>query len=151
MLIYLSIVLGVALEGEVTLVAAAFAANRGLFSPSQVFIAALVGTLIADWTCFFIGRFSTSCYLPLQRLSAKRLETPLRWMHEKRLLLIFCYRYFYGARTAILVLFGHSQIPTHWFLTYSAAAILIWTSLFSAIGYFLGEVISRHLPPIMMV
>lgn len=72
-------------------------------------------------------------------------------MHEKRLLLIFCYRYFYGARTAILVLFGHSQIPTHWFLTYSAAAILIWTSLFSAIGYFLGEVISRHLPSIMMV
>jgi len=146
MLICLSIILGVALEGEVTLVAAAFAANRGLLSPNQVFIAALVGTLIADWTCFFIGRLSTSERLPFKNISSKRLAKILLWMSEKRLLLIFSYRYFYGARTAILLLFGHSPVTTAWFLTCSTIAILLWTSLIFTIGYFLGEAIAHYMP-----
>lgn len=149
MLVYLGIVFGVALEGEVTLLAAAFAAHRSLFAPSHVLIAAVVGTLIADWTCFFVGRFSKSGSLPFKRMSAERLEIPLRWMSEKRLLLIFFYRYFYGARTAILVLFGHSQMPTPWFLICSSVAIILWASIVFSIGYFLGAVIAAYAPSIM--
>lgn len=146
--IYLSILLGTAIEGEITLLAAAFAARQGLLDMPQIFIAAFTGTLIADWTWFFVGRFSTSCYLPFKRIDSTRLQISLRWMSRRWILLIFTYRYFYGARSAILILFGHSRILTRWFLLYSMMSIALWTVIFCCLGYSLGEVIANYAPSI---
>lgn len=151
MLIYLGIVAGVALEGELTLIAAAFAANRGILQPSHVIAAAVIGTLLADWICFFAGRISTLIHFKSRILNIERLEKPLIWIDKKRLFLVFFYRYFYGLRTMILVLFGQSRVSVQWFLACSAAAIMIWSSILFCVGYFLGEAIAHYVPSITAI
>ncbi|WP_083827456.1 DedA family protein [Thiorhodococcus drewsii] len=146
MLIYLGISFGAMFEGELTLIAAAFAAQRGLMTLHWVFLAALAGTLLADWFYFIMARFFGAERIEKSPVLSSRLHAPKVWLKKHSMLLLLTYRYLYGMRTLFLMMAGLSEIPLRRFLIFSAIATSVWATIFSLIGFYLGEYIPHSLP-----
>jgi membrane protein DedA with SNARE-associated domain len=136
---YLMVFAGALAEGESVLVAAGFAAHRGLLQlPWVIVLAAAAGTL-GDQLFFFVGRHHGQRLLarwPKLARQAQRLQ-PLLQRHPN--LAILGVRFLYGLRTAGPLALGALGVP-HWkFALLNLAGALLWATLFSLLGWHFGQ------------
>ena len=138
-LTYAGVFVAVFVEGEITLIASSFASEKGLLDFRLVVLTAFLSTLISDWSCFFLGRFSGERLLQKNKWVQRQISNKKEWVSRNPMLAIFVYRYLYGIRMITLIYFGLSSIPLRFFLLFSFLSILLWTGIFSAMGYLFGE------------
>ncbi len=142
---YLGAFLGSFMEGEILFLTAIQMAQLGYMHFPGVLLAVFLGTWTADWVFYWAGRSQGKRFIQrFPRLARKFQEMDQR-LEKYDGLLLFVYRFMYGFRVVLPVLFGTRGIPPLRFGIYSGVACLIWVSLYGTIGYFFAELAMQQL------
>lgn len=143
---YAFVFAGALAEGESVLLAAGFAAHRGLLAlPGVIAVAVVAGTL-GDQIGFHLGRRHGARLLarwPALRAGAQRVQ-PMLARHPAAA--IVGVRFLYGLRIAGPIALGTLGVPPLRFALLNLLGAALWAALFSALGYQFGSVVQRLLP-----
>jgi len=142
---YLALMIGCFLEGETSLLAASFAAHRGMLEIVPVFIIAYVTTQIADWTWFIAGRTHGKRILEKRPSWNRKLKHIYRLILKYPVLILLTYRFFYGMRSIIPFTVGMSAIPYRKFMIFSLIGTSLWTLTMCSAGYFFGAILEANI------
>ena len=142
---YLGIFIGAIIEGEIVLITFIQLARLGYLNLPLVIGTFSIGTLITDWTCFFIGRKNGLRYITAQPKLKGRFEKMDLLMHQKKQLLLLSYRFLYGFRIVLPILFGLSSVSIRQFIIYSILGNIVWVGCYATLGYFFSELVIKHL------
>jgi membrane protein DedA with SNARE-associated domain len=125
-------------EGETAAILAGFFAHQGVFVPWQAFVAVFLGAFGGDASFFLFGRrFADRPFV--QRLRSRPgFDRAFDLMQRYPTLYVLGNRYVYGFRLVGGVAAGLSNIAAPKFVILNAISALIWTTLFSGIGYVFG-------------
>jgi membrane protein DedA with SNARE-associated domain len=136
---YIGVLIGTFLEGETTLILAAFAAHQGYLELPYVMLAASVGSLCGDQSFFWLGRKRREKTLEKHPSLGRRVARAQALMERHRTLLMFAFRFMYGLRTVIPFAFGMSHVPFAEFLLLSTTSSVIWAILVGGVGFLFGN------------
>ena len=142
---YPAVFAGSLIEGETILALAAVAAHRGYLSLPWVIGVAAAGGFLGDQFYFLVGRFAGDRVLarwPTLKPGAERVRQLLDRYDTP---LILGVRFLYGLRTVGPIAIGMSRV--HWlrFALFNLVGAIVWAALIAAIGYGLGEALTRLL------
>lgn len=136
---YLGAFIGAFVEGELILFTVVQTARSGYLTLAGVVASFFIGTLIADWFFFLTGRYRGRTYLG----KYKRLQKPLANMEtlfaQKGRALLFGYRFMYGFRSVLPLLFGLSNISIAEFALYSLVSTSVWITFFTIVSYYFSD------------
>ncbi len=142
---YLGAFLGAVLEGEIMLITFIQLARLGYLNLYWVVLAFSMGTLTTDWICFFIGRQRGRQYFVDHPKFKRQFEKMDRLMNKREQYLLLTYRFMYGFRFVLPILFGLSSVSIRRFVVYSLIGTLVWVGSFTTLGYFFAELVIAHL------
>lgn len=135
---YPILALGCLLEGETVLLLAGFAAHRGHLNLAAVFGVAAVFGFAGDQIAFWLGRRHGGWVLrrwPRLERHSERVRALLQRRHAPAIVLL---RFAYGLRVAGPVLIGMSDVAPRRFALFNALGALLWSALFSGLGWSFG-------------
>ncbi|HEU0189537.1 MAG TPA: DedA family protein [Gallionella sp.] len=135
---YYALFVGTFLEGETVLIAAGFAAHRGMLDLSSVIVIAFIASTLGDQLAFYLGRRHGEWLMqrfPILRRKAPIVQAMLDHYHVP---LILGVRFFYGMRIAGPFVIGMSRISFLVFASLNMAGALIWASVVASAGYYFG-------------
>jgi membrane protein DedA with SNARE-associated domain len=135
---YYALFVGALLEGETVLIAAGFAAHRGLLDMSWVIAIAFVASTLGDQSAFLLGRWRGKQLL--QRFPALRRKVPIvqGLLDRYHVPLILGVRFLYGLRVAGPFVIGMSKVPFTVFASLNMAGALVWAVAVASAGYYFG-------------
>lgn len=139
---YLAVFIGTLLEGETLLVAAGFAAHRGLLDLPLVVLVAAVGGTLGDQLAFLIGRWKGEALIdrfPALARHKPRVDDLLR---RHAVVLTLFVRFLYGLRIAGPVLLGSSRMPVLRFAVLNIIGAVLWATVVAGPGYAFGLAIN---------
>ena len=136
--VYLGILVGIFFEGEMVMVSAVIAAHHQYLNLWVVIIIGFLATYSADLFYFFIGRKRGKGWLEENGTIQKRID-------KHPVLIFISYRFLYGLRTIVPIVFGASRINTFTFIIFSALSTLLWTLVVTVVGYSFSSVIESRL------
>lgn len=143
---YAFVFVGALAEGESVLLAAGFAAHRGLLAlPAVVAVAVAAGTL-GDQIFFHLGRRHGARLLarwPALHEGAQRVR-PLLARHPNAA--IVSLRFLYGLRIAGPIALGTLGVAPLRFALFNLSGAVLWALLFSGLGYQFGSLVQRLAP-----
>lgn len=134
---YLGAFLGSVLEGELALITTLQTAHLGYTNFYGILLAAFLGTQSVDWFLFLTGRHQGQGYLEKKPKLQSKLQYLERVMDRHDQWLLLSYRFLYGFRLALPLLFGISDVPLPKFAIYSLISTLIWITVIGNLGYYL--------------
>lgn len=142
---YLGAFIGAVLEGEILLISFIQLGRMEVLNLQLVIGSFALGTLATDWFFFLAGRKKgQQLYEGRPRLQARIAQMDQILLKRKQLLLL-SYRFIYGFRIVLPILFGVSSIPIRTFAVYSVVGNIVWISTFSLLGYYAAEWITSRL------
>jgi membrane protein DedA with SNARE-associated domain len=138
---YPALVVGTMLQGETILLLCGFLAYQGYLSLEYVWLIAAASAAIGDIGYFALGHHYGERLI--QRLPAF-LRSSLNWAQamvdrNPTWVLIFM-RFVVEMRTILPILCGMSKIKFRRFLKFDIITALLWSAIFSGIGYLFGTV-----------
>lgn len=136
---YIGVLIGTFLEGETTLLIAAFAAHQGYMELPYVMVAASIGSLCGDQAFFWLGRKRRDKTLDRHPSLSGRIAKAQALMERYRTPLMFLFRFMYGLRTVIPFAIGMSKMPEMKFITFSAVSSMVWAVLVGEAGFLFGN------------
>jgi membrane protein DedA with SNARE-associated domain len=136
---YPAVFLGAILEGEVTLLLAAFLAYRGYLQLPLVIGCAFAATFVADQFFFHLGRHGGRALLDRKPEWKGAMARARRFASRYPHAVVLSFRFAWGLRTVTPLLLGMSGFPPRLFLLLDALGVLLWCLVFSGTGYFLGR------------
>jgi membrane protein DedA with SNARE-associated domain len=142
---YVAIAVGAFLEGETALILGAVAVQQGYLDLPWAFLAALAGSAVGDYLCFYAGRRHGTRFLERRPSWQVKAERVFRLMDRFQGSFIFAARYLYGLRGVASFLLGASRVPARRFVALNGIATLTWTLGIGALAYLFGEVLARLL------
>jgi membrane protein DedA with SNARE-associated domain len=148
---YWMVLLGALAEGESVLLAAGFAAHRGLLQLPWVIAIAFVASSLGDQLCFYLGRRHGPRLLarfPSLQHKLERLQ-PLLQRHPNAAILSV--RFLYGLRTAGPIALGVLGVPRWKFMLLNLASAALWASGFALLGYQFGNALQWWLKDLRAV
>ena len=135
---YYALFVGALLEGETVLIAAGFAAHRGILDLSWVIAIAFIASTLGDQLAFLLGRWHGQRLLqrfPALGCKAAVVQTLLDRYHVP---LILGVRFFYGLRIAGPFVIGMSSIPFLVFALLNMVGAIVWAAAVASAGYYFG-------------
>ena len=133
--------LGAGLEGETAVLIGGIAAHHGLFSPFAAWIAAWLGSFLADQCFFLLGRWRRGSKW-VRLVSAKPAFGRAIGLIE-RYPFAFCivFRFIYGMRVAGPIAIGLSGVRARVFLLLNFISAAVWAAVFTALGFYFGHTV----------
>ena len=107
---YLAVFVGTLLEGESILLAAGFAAHRGLLDLPVVIVVAVLGATLGDQLAFLLGRWKGRALIARFPSLAKQQPRVHDLLERHATLFILTLRFLYGLRIAGPMLLGTSRV-----------------------------------------
>jgi len=138
---YLALLVGTFLEGETTILIASSLIYRGFFEFPPTVVVAFAGSFISDWIYYLIGRFNGKYFLARRPNLEAKVKPITNFFHRHKLQILFSYRFLYGFRVLIPVVIGMSGLRPLSYLFYSIVSGLIWATVVSAAGYWVGRLL----------
>jgi membrane protein DedA with SNARE-associated domain len=136
---YWILALGCVLEGEMVLVLAALAAQRGYLNPAGVVTIAAASAFASNQFFFWLGRRHGAAFLERWPALASRSAKIRRLIERHASLAAVAVRFVYGIRLIGPMLIGASSMPQLRFAVLNALAAIAWTLLVGAAGWLFGE------------
>jgi membrane protein DedA with SNARE-associated domain len=135
---YYALFVGTFLEGETVLIAAGFAASRGILNLPWVIAIAFVASTLGDQLAFLLGRWHGERLL--QRFPVLRRKVPpvQALLDRHHVPLILGVRFLYGLRMAGPFVIGMSNVPFMVFALLNMAGALVWSAIVASAGYYFG-------------
>lgn len=136
---YGMVLLGAMAEGETVLLAAGFAAHRGLLQLPQVMLIAWLASSLADQFCFYLGRRHGPQLLARFGSLQAPIDRLRPWVARHPNLVVLGVRFVYGLRTAGPIALGMLGVPRWKFVLLNLLGAAVWAVLFSLLGYQFGQ------------
>jgi membrane protein DedA with SNARE-associated domain len=138
---YIAILVGTFLEGETTVLLGGIFSKLNYMNLNRVMIWAFTGTILGDFTFFFLGKYFGRNFIERHEILRSRIPLANRIIRRYGNCIIFLVRFFVGVRGIILLLLGCTDIKKRTFFLYSTLSALIWSVAVSLIGYMFGKVV----------
>lgn len=138
---YWAILLGTLFEGETILLAAGYAAQRGLLDWPIVVAVACVGGTLGDQAAFLLGRWKGVFLLTHFPSLARRVPRMHRLLERYHVLLIPSIRFIYGLRIAGPVIMGTTKVPFLRFAILNLLGAVLWAFVVTGAGYYFGAIL----------
>jgi membrane protein DedA with SNARE-associated domain len=139
---YLAVFVGTLFEGETVLIAAGFAAHRGILDIKIVVLVAVVGGILGDQISFWFGRWKGNALIARVPFLAQRKPRIHELLERYDVISILIVRFLYGLRVAGPVIMGSSRIPFMKFTFFDMLGAILWATVVSGAGYLFGMAIS---------
>lgn len=138
---YYIVFFGSLIEGESIMIPASIAAYFGHLNIFKIMGIAFIGTLIADQSLFYVGRYYGPNFIKrfpkLEKPAAKAFSLLHKWDYK----FILSMRFIYGIRIVSPIVVGSSGFPPSRFIPLNIFAAFLWALASGTIGYCLGSVI----------
>jgi membrane protein DedA with SNARE-associated domain len=148
---YLAVLVGTLLEGESILIAAGFAAHRGLLDLPTVILVAMLGGTLGDQLAFLLGRWKGDALIERFPLLARHKLRVHGLLERNATLFILTVRFLYGLRLAGPMLLGSSRIPLLRFAVLNSIGAALWATVVSSAGYVFGIAINALIPDLRRI
>ncbi len=142
---YLGVVIGAIMEGEIVIISFIQLAQLGYLKLSIVIFLFSLATFLTDWFCFFMGRKKGRQYILNHPKLQGRFSRMDQLMNRRKQVLLLSYRFMYGFRIVLPILFGLSSVSIRQFVFYSILGNILWVGFYATLGYFFSEVVIKHL------
>lgn len=137
---YPALIAGLLLEGETVLVLAAFMAHRGYLNLSLVILIGFLVTFASDQFFFWLGRTKGSQFLERKPSWKQNVDKAKSLLHRNTTLLFLGFRFMYGLRTVLPLVFGLSKFDPKRFAILNFIGAFLWATIFGIAGYIFGQV-----------
>ena len=132
---YWAVLAGTLLEGETVLLAAGYAAHRGLLDWRLVIVVASLGGTLGDQIAFALGRWRGSALLARFPFLARQAPSLHRLLERYHLSLILVIRFLYGLRIAGPMMLGTTRLGFLRFSALNAIGAVLWAIIVTGLGY----------------
>lgn len=135
---YPAVILGTFIEGEMSILLAAWIALRGFLEIEWVIVCAFLGTFASDQLWYFLGRRHGRRLLarrPRWRALGDKAQALLA-LHPD--LWVLCFRFFWGMRTVMPIVIGLSGYSWRRYLVLDSIGAIIWAAALAIAAYNLG-------------
>lgn len=136
---YLAVLIGTFLEGETVLILGGFAAHRGYLELPWVIVSAFAGTVCGDQLFYLLGRKHSEKLLSRRPAWKPKIAKAQALISRHRIVIIICFRFIYGLRTAIPFALGAAAVPGRIFMPLNILGALLWSVAIGAAGYVFGQ------------
>jgi phosphatidylglycerol lysyltransferase len=136
---YFLLFLGVMIEGEAFLLAAAFLANRGLMHLPAVIAVAIASNCAADQAYYMVARTRGRSWLEKRFGHHPRYKQAVDWMSRHADWVLLFSRYAFGFRIIIPAACGALDMPVFRFSIINIIAGTIWAIPVAMLGVYLGH------------
>ncbi len=133
---------GTIVEGDATLLTAAFLAHRGYFHFPWVLIVAAISTPIASHVYYLIARHKGAVLLETMGAGNAKWEWILALSRRSGGLLLLASRFMIGLRTLIPVVCGATGMSAGRFFVWNVTGSILWAAVFGSIGFLGGHFLS---------
>jgi phosphatidylglycerol lysyltransferase len=142
---YFLLFLGVMIEGEAFLLAAAFLANRGMMHLPAVIAVALAANCAADQAYYMVARTRGRAWLEKRFGHHPHYKRAVDWMSRHADWVLLLSRYAFGFRIIIPAACGALDMPAFRFSIINVIAGTIWAIPVAMLGFYLGHAASSAL------
>ena len=132
---------GTIVEGDATLLTAAFLAHRGYFRLPWVMMVAALSALTASHSYFLLARRHGVRLLETAGKGAKAGRI-IAWSRQRGALLLIASRFMIGFRTLIPVVCGATGMSASRFFLWNAIGAVLWSVALGFAGYLGGHLLS---------
>ena len=139
----IGVFLGAAFEGQTALVVGGVLARQHLLALWLVLASAAAGSGLLDHLLFVAGRRYRSSGLEVRAAQQPAFAKALQFIERFPNSYILVFRFIFGLRLASPIAIGVSQIPTWRFTLLNIAGALLWSGVFTGLGYVFGEAVER--------
>lgn len=143
--LYLAIALGGLVEGETVVVLAGLAAHQGYAPWWAVTVFAAGVNALVDQGWFLLGRWRGPALMARFPSLGRQVEALAPRLHAHRRWLVLGLRFSYGLRVAGPVALGMARMPVAEFAWLNGPAALIWSAVFTSLGYAFGMAVIQLL------
>ncbi len=142
---YLAVFIGTLIEGETILIAAGFAAHRGMLDWPLVVALAIAGGALGDTLAFMLGRWKgQALFGRFPSLAQHRIRVH-DLLERYDIWFILTVRFMYGLRIAGPLVLGSSRVPSRRFVIFNLIGAAIWAVLIAGAGYTFGSALEAML------
>jgi membrane protein DedA with SNARE-associated domain len=138
-----AIALGSGFEGETAAIAGGVMAHRGIFPIWAAWLACAFGAFVADEMFFQIGRRFRDRPFVTRVRQRSAFAKAVAFIERYPNAFIFIFRFLYGLRTVSPIALGLTNIPFRRFAALNALACLVWSGIYTAIGFWFGPTVDR--------
>ena len=136
---YIALLIGTFFEGETAILIASSLIYRGFFETPYTILFGFAGSFVSDWLYFTIGRLNGRYFIDRRPALLQRVAPVQHFFDKHQYQILFTYRFLYGFRVIIPLVIGMSRIKPIQFLFYSVISGMLWSTVVSLVGYFLGR------------
>lgn len=138
---YIVVLLGSMVEGESIILTACVMAYMGYLSIAKIVLIAFLGTLIADQSLYYLGRYYGPAILSRFPRFDKSAQRAFTLLHKWDIWLILSFRFIYGIRIISPIVIGSAGVSPKRFIPLNVVAAFVWTAISCTGGYLLGRII----------
>jgi phosphatidylglycerol lysyltransferase len=136
---YALLFVGVAIEGEAFLLAAAFLAQQGMFNLSTVIAVAVAANFFSDQIYYSLARARGIAWLNSRFGRRTQYAQAIAWIKQHSIWLLLASRYAFGFRIIIPAACGALGMPPLQFTLINLLAGVIWAVPVGLLGFYLGS------------
>lgn len=140
---YPALIVGLILEGETTLVLAAFMAHRGYLNLPLVILIGWLVSFASDQFFFWIGRTKGSQFLENRPAWKPHVQKAKSLLGRNVNLLFLGVRFMYGLRTVMPFAIGMSRLDPKRFAILNFLGAFLWSLIFALAGKLIGNVMGE--------
>lgn len=133
--------LGTLFEGESLLLAAGYAAHRGLLDWRLVVVVAIAGATVGDQLAFQLGRWKGRALITKVPLLARNEQRMCDLLGRYDALCVMGVRFLYGLRIAGPIIIGMSNLSVWRFAILNLTGAVMWALIVTGVGYVFGVAI----------
>lgn len=126
---------GTLVEGDATILAAAFLAHRGYLSLAWVCVLAGLTTVVQNHVMYELARRQGASLVEGTSSTALRIQRLLGWVRARGALIVLASRFLLGVRSTAALACGIARMPRKIFFWSNLVGAAVWTVAFAAAGY----------------
>ena len=136
--------IGTFFEGETAILVASSLIHQGFFEGPYTVVFAFAGSFVSDWIYFIVGRVNGKYFVARRPKLRDKIKPVQHFFERNKIQILFSYRFLYGFRILIPVIIGMSNLRPLHYLFYSLVSGLIWATVVSMVGYFIGRFLNLN-------
>jgi membrane protein DedA with SNARE-associated domain len=140
---YLLVFVGSLLEGDATLLTAAFLAHQGHLDLTWVMALAALASTLANEAVYHLARSRSRDYFERKVAKHPKYARVQAWIQRRSVILLLSSRYIYGFRLAVPAACGMTGMPPAKFSALNAVGAALWVVPLGYLGYAFGSVLER--------
>lgn len=141
----IAIALGAGFEGETAAIAGGVMAHHGMIPMWAAFLATAGGAFFADEMFFLLGRRFRDRPFVAHARQKPAFARAMAFIERYPDAYILIFRFLYGLRTVSPIALGLTNVPFRRFAALNAIAALVWSAVFTTVGFLFGPAVDRML------